>query len=182
MTRGGGSAYKAQWYAPHQTPIPKCNANIGKAPVFNPLNPNAVIPTATSGIIPTGIALAGIKTLPQKGGRILNPVSGRWVSKGGSIGKKLLALIGINNGDEVDFEYDEYVGSGGTRGRRRARRKPSKKTTRTRRTVTRRRVSRKPRRIKKRTYKRKSPVRRRRVVKRRPKRVVRRKTTVRRRR
>src|SRR5256885_8080605 len=56
--KGGGSTdYAQSFYAPYADPAQLSRFTlqfIDKAPMFNPLQTNTIIPTGTSGIIPTG--------------------------------------------------------------------------------------------------------------------------------
>lgn len=57
---GGGSDYSHLFHAPHLNPRDLSAltlANIDKSPMFNPLSYNTVIPTGTSGVVPTGAFL-----------------------------------------------------------------------------------------------------------------------------
>src|SRR5437899_9531934 len=54
---GGSTDYAQLWYAPYADPAELSRFTlryINQAPMFNPLQTNTIIPTGTSGIIPTG--------------------------------------------------------------------------------------------------------------------------------
>ncbi len=66
--RGGGSAYMQNFYASTAVGGPAAISHatlqgINNAPMFHPLSSTAVVPGTSSGIVPTGLYLAGLQPL-----------------------------------------------------------------------------------------------------------------------
>ena len=84
--KGGGSTdYAQSFYAPYADPAQLSRYTlhyIDKAPMFNPLETETVIPTGTSGIIPTGTYYDAIAPLTLQNS--IGPPTAEYAQLGGS--------------------------------------------------------------------------------------------------
>lgn len=112
---GAGSSFVGQFYAStvvgNNAMLSKVtNQNIGKAPMFNPLKTDVVIPTGTTGIIPTGLYLSNTPTVtttstpnPQSGGAFRGLYNDTPYSNMPTLNRY---QIGAGQNDQLKIYYD----------------------------------------------------------------------------
>jgi len=104
--RGGGSTdYAQSFYAPYADPaqLSRFTLNyIDQAPMFNPLQTNTIIPTGTSGVIPTGAYYDAIAPLTIQNS--IGPPVAQYAQLGGSE-----VLYVTKNGKKITNRWIAHV-------------------------------------------------------------------------